>query len=236
MSSQDFHLVKQGMFYVMDERLRAFQARQGDSSVKGRYESILADEWAVNDCRLDAVAASDFERAVENHQNATALMLSRPVIGLLDMAIIRDVHSMMAFGLSEEAGVFRDKEMSPLFENHVPVESAAIEAALTHLVEWTSADSFAELHPIQQTALVLIRLLDIYPFPDATPRTCRLLANGYLLGAGFPPAIFWPENGNEYQQAVQAGLVMDTSKLTAVLANSLTHIFDLCLEETAASG
>lgn len=235
MSSENFHFVKQGMFHVLDERLRAFQARQGDSSVKGRYESILADEWAVNDCRLDGIAASDFEQAVENHQNAAALMLARPVIGLLDTDVIRDVHSMMAFGLSEEAGVFRNKEISPLFENHVPLESAAIEAALANLVEWTSADSFAELHPIQQTALVLIRLLDICPFADATPRTCRLLADGYLLGAGFPPAIFWPENGNDYQQAVQAGLAMDTSKLTAALANSLTHIFDLCLEKTAAS-
>jgi cell filamentation protein, protein adenylyltransferase len=231
----DTHFFGKGMFHELDGKLQEFREKGVDPEVNSRYELILSTEWASNDCQLDGVTGSLLERAIENHQNATALLMSRPEAGAQDLSLIKDVHSMMMEGLSDEAGQFRIGGIAPLTVDHQPPDADGIEAAIGRLQEWVSADSFLELHPIQQTALVLVRLLDIYPFTDGTPRTCRVIANSCLNRAGFPPAIFQFSEASLYQQAIQAGLAMDTTGLTTRIAASIARTLDYCLTGTLKS-
>lgn len=217
------------MFHQLDEKLAGFREKKSDPQVNGRYEWVLSTQWASNDCQLDGLTASQMEKAVENHQNAIALLMSKPDGIRMDCSLILDVHSMMMNGLSEEAGQIRTGLIAPLSANHEPPDPTAIESAMLNLLEWTSADSFLELHPVQQMALVLVRLLDIYPFTDGTPRTSRVVANHYLMSAGFPPAIFLSREAVLYGEAIEAGLAMDTTRLTARIVDAISRTLDYCL-------
>jgi Fic family protein len=229
---QEPHMTGRGMFHELDIKLEEFRGKASDPQVSGRYELILSTEWASNDCRLDGVTEALLEQAIENHQNATALLMSRGENDLPSFPDIKEIHAMMMDGLSSEAGEFRTGSVTPLSADHQPPEPDAIEAVIGRLQEWASADSFLELHPIQQSALVLVRLLDIYPFTDGTPRTCRVVANSCLIRASFPPAIFMLNEYSQYQQAIEAGLAMDTSKLTSRIAGSVARTLDYCLSVT----
>ncbi len=235
MPSQDPHFAGRGMFHELDVKLQEFREKSADPEVNGRYELILSTEWAENDCRMDGVSAALLEQAVENHQNATALLMSGGENDPPVFPSIKDVHAMMMEGLSEEAGEFRVGPVPLLSADHQPPEPDAIEAAIRRLEEWTAADSFLELHPIQQTALVLVRLLDIHPFTDGNHRTCRVMANSCLIRAVFPPAIFLLAEASQYQQAMEAGLAMDTTKLTSQIARSVARTLDYCLTGTFKS-
>ncbi|MBZ5536883.1 MAG: Fic family protein [Acidobacteriia bacterium] len=233
--SHETHFIGKGMFHELDGKLQEFLEKRADPEVNGRYELILSNEWASNDCQLDGVAGSPLEKAIENHQNATALLMSRPEPVVQGLSLIKDIHSMMMDGLSDEAGQFRIGGIVPLSVGHQPPEADGIEAAMGRLLEWVSADSFLELHPVQQAALVLVRLLDIYPFADGTPRTCRVMANSGLIRAGFPPAIFYFGEASLYKQAIEAGLAMDTTRLTTRIAASLARTLEYCLTGTLKS-
>lgn len=229
MSSHEFKFVSEGMFHQLDLKKDDFRAKQGDPQVSGRCGRILSVDWGSNDCRLDGVAESLFGRAVENHQNATLWLTSQSNATTLHIDLIKEVHFRMMAGLSENAGIFRTGEIAPLTTNHEPCDGGSIESSTRHLLEWVSAESFGELHPVQQAALVLVRLLDIYPFAEGTPRTCRVLSNLFLIKAGFPPAIFLPNEVDLYEQAIEAGFGMDTTKLTSHIAAALTRTLDFCL-------
>lgn len=229
MPSDELKFVTPGMFHRSDEMREAFQARLQDPPVNARYRSILKIDWAENDCRLDGVAEARLSRAIENHQRATALLLSKAEKEPLSASLIQTIHRLMVEGLDPEGGRFRRGEVAPLSVNHEPSHPAVIEPALHRMLEWTTADSFAELHPFQQSALVLIRLLDVYPFTAATPRTCRVFANLPLLKAKFSPAIFLATQAEPFQQAIEAGFAMDTSRLTSLIADSVRRIFEACL-------
>ena len=231
----DTQSFRRGLFHELDGKLQEFRDKKGDPEVDGRYELILSTEWATNDCELDGVSGPLLQKAIENHQNAAALLMSRPEAVFQDPPLIKDFHSIMMEGLSDEAGQFRPGGIVPLTVDHQPPDADAVEAAISRLLEWISADSFRELHPIQQTGLVLVRLLDIYPFSDGTPRTCRVTANSCLIRAGFPPAIFQFREASLYQRAVEAGFAMDTTGLTSGIAASIARTLDYCLTGTLKS-
>ena len=231
----DTHFFGKGIFHALDGKLQEFREKRVDPEINGRYELILSTEWASNDCQLDEVPASQLERAIENHQDATALLMSRPEAIVQVLPLIKDVHSMMMEGLSDEAAQFRSGGIAPLSVDHQPPDADGIEAAMGRLEEWVAADSFLELHAVQRTALVLVRLLDIYPFTDGTPRTCRVMASSCLISAEFPPAIFQFREASLYQQAIHSGLAMDTTGLTARIAASVVRTLDYCLTGTLPS-
>jgi Fic family protein len=235
MSSSEFQLFSRGMFHELDERLAVFLARQNEPMVTAQYERVVADEWSRLDCRLDGMSSPDLETAIDNHRKATTILLSKDVEAL-NSGVLRDVHSMMVVGLSKEGGVFRAGEIAPLAESHEPSDPASIESGLRNLFEWTAADSFAELHPVQQTALVLVRLLDICPFTDATQRTSRVLSNWYLIKAGFPPAIIAEEEWPNYHRAVEAAFRMDTTLLTALVSRCVARTLDRGFANSKTTG
>lgn len=232
MSSGELRIFRGGLFSALDQKCADFQKRKNDSPILQRYHRITAEEWASEDCRLDGMAGDVLERAISNHQKATTLVLSHPAEARLESDFFKQVHATMMSGLSVEAGVFRVGEIAPLSINHAPSDPEAIETALGYLIEWTAAESFSELHPVQQMALALVRLLDIYPFTEGTHRTCRVLANYYLTRAGLPPAIFRRTDAVDYAAALEVAFTMDTSRLTDLIARAVSRSIDDCLKDS----
>lgn len=52
----------------------------------------------------------------------------------------------------------------PLFGKHAPLSPELIEKALSRFFVWVSSDSYAEIHPLEQSILCQLRLLEISPF------------------------------------------------------------------------
>lgn len=229
MSTDEFKFVTPGMFDYLDKKRDALEARREEADVRSRYEHIVSVDWPRHDCALDGVPVSLFDHAVKNHRQASTLLFSRAKLPALDLESLKEIHACMMAGLSREAGKFRSAETAPLTGDHDPPDSRAVESGVRHLLEWTSADSFGELHAIQQAALVLIRLLDLAPFTDGNSRTCRCIANIFLNRAQFPPAVVRLQEETAYREAVEAGLKMDTTALTTVLANAVARNLDFCL-------
>jgi Fic family protein len=107
---------------------------------------------------------------------------------------------------------------------HLP---AAIEGAC----RWYSAESFAELHPVEQTSIVLLRLIEIQPFENANERTALLAASLFSLRRELPPINIAPELETSYRAALDEGSRMNTKPMVELIAEALERMMIETLDE-----
>jgi Fic family protein len=108
------------------------------------------------------------------------------------------------------------------------VTAENLPAVLDSACQWFSADSFAELHPIEQASIVFLRLIEIRPFEDRNARTALVAASVFTLRSGLPPIIIDPATAPAYSNALNEGLRMNTKPMVEFVAQSieesLTHM------------
>jgi Fic family protein len=92
-------------------------------------------------------------------------------------------------GVDANADVLRKTEAAPINALHDPTPAILLPKMIDHAFDWFSTESFAELHPVEQAAVVYLRLLDMHPFPAATGTTALLAASFYTERAGLPPLV-----------------------------------------------
>src|SRR5215831_11203308 len=85
--------------------------------------------------------------------------------GLLKM------HSLMF------TGALRQTSLAPLFRGQDCPDPEFIDRSLDNFFHWLTADSVAEIHPIERAALMLTRLVDIWPFEAGNLTSAIMLAN-----------------------------------------------------------
>ncbi len=81
----------------------------------------------------------------------------------------------------------RTTEPKPVNVVHDPTPAVLLPRFLDNAFDWFSTEGFAELHAIEQAAIVYLRLLDLYPFPTANEAVALLAASFYVERAGLPP-------------------------------------------------
>jgi Fic family protein len=94
-------------------------------------------------------------------------------------------------------------------------------AVLDSAFQWFTADSFAELHPIEQASIVFLRLLELQPFDQSNERTSLLAASLFTLRSALPPIIIQPEVQPAYRAALDEGLRMNTKPMVEFVARSV---------------
>ena len=83
------------------------------------------------------------------------------------------------------------------------------------------------LHPIELSAMVHIKFVEIHPFIDGNGRTSRLLMNLELIKKGFPPVIIKKENRLEYYKALDMAHTHNSYKpFFEIISKSLKESFD----------
>jgi hypothetical protein len=97
---------------------------------------------------------------------------------------------------------------------------------LENACKWFAMDSFAELNPVEQAAIALLRLLEIAPFEQANQQTALLAASLFTLRNQLPPIIFKPEQGEAYTTALQEGLRMNTQPMVELVAAAIEQTLD----------
>lgn len=126
-------------------------------------------------------------------------------------------------GVSPDADVLRKTEPLPLNAFHDPTPAVLLPKMIDHAFDWFSTESFAELHAVEQAAVVYLRLLDLHPFTSANEPTAMLTASFYTERAGLPPLVILSDDITQarFAQAFEAAFRMLTQPLVEQFAEML---------------
>lgn len=97
---------------------------------------------------------------------------------------------------------------------------------LENACNWFAMDSFAELNPVEQAAIALMRLVELAPFAQANERAALLAASLFTLRSQLPPIIFRIEQREAYRAALREGLRMNTQPMVELVAQAIEQTLD----------
>ncbi|HKQ08643.1 MAG TPA: Fic family protein [Blastocatellia bacterium] len=100
--------------------------------------------------------------------------------------------------------------------------AAYVAQAVENACDWFAAESFAELNPIEQAAIVLLRLATIRPFEQANQATALVAASLFTLRAGLPPLVMKPERHTAFRQAMIESEQMNMQPLVELMADAVS--------------
>jgi hypothetical protein len=118
-------------------------------------------------------------------------------------------------------GALRQQPMKPLFRGQDCPEPEFIEHSLDNFSNWLTAESVAEIHPIERAALVLTRIADIWPFHSGNLTVAIMFANIGLRQAGFPPFFVLPEHKREFNTVIAQAMTIETQPLVNAIYKTI---------------
>ena len=102
-----------------------------------------------------------------------------------------------------------------------PVPAEHLCAAIESACLWFTAESFAELNPIEQAAIVYFRMIEIQPFEQANERAALIAASLFTLRSGLPLIIIKPELDRAFRAALDEGAQMNTRPMVELIAEAV---------------
>lgn len=129
-------------------------------------------------------------------------------------------HSVLFSG-REGAGELRGKTIKPLYRGQDCPEHQFIDRSLDNFFGWFTAESFSEIHPIEKAALVLTRIVDIWPFEFGNLTVAVMFANLSLRDAGFSPFFVLPEHAREFNTVVAQAMSIETQPLVNAIYKTI---------------
>jgi Fic family protein len=194
-----------------------------------RLDGITITSDRIADLLMGAATAESLEDALALGSAAAAQHLSQAVSAVeqetsrpeLTVELLLDLHRVALGEGDEAAGRFRRTEINPLYRQHQPAKPHELPRMVELALEWFSAQSIAELHPVEQAALVHLRLYELQPFGKEGGRITRLAASLYTMRSGLPPLIVQAGDAETYYQALLTGFQMATQPLVELFARSL---------------
>jgi Fic/DOC family len=185
----------------------------------------------------------DLKGTVISRERVAALSVSEPdanAVGDSERAALSLRRSLRAVALlARESGKEAVLTAQLLVELHttpggtggasLPAQAlTGIEAAC----RWFSAESFAELHPVEQASIVLLRLIDIRPFEQANEQTALVAASLFTQRADLPPIIVRPGMRSAYCAALDEGSRMNTKPMVELLAETCESSLGRMIEQS----
>ena len=98
-----------------------------------------------------------------------------------------------------------------------PRSLAQIESAC----RWFAAESFVELHPIEQASIVLLRMLELEQFRNGNTRTALVASSLFCVRSELPAIIIKRELQAEYRAALSEGIRMNTKPMVDLVGHAL---------------
>jgi Fic family protein len=165
----------------------------------------------------DARAVAENERApmalLVSLRTAASLARANGKAAELTGEFLLKLHSAPDAGFRKSAGD-ASRIMKPVAAEHLP---ALIESAC----RWYTAESFAELNPVEQASIVLLRLIDLQPFEQSNERTALVAASLFTLRRELPPIVISPDMQAVYRNALDEGDRMNTKPMVELVAESV---------------
>jgi Fic family protein len=108
----------------------------------------------------------------------------------------------------------------------VYMPAAHVARAVETACDWFAAESFDELNPVEQAAIVFLRLATIQPFEQASEATALVAASLFTLRAGLPPVTIRPEMQPAYENALVEAGQMNMQPLVELMAEAVSLTLD----------
>jgi Fic family protein len=190
-------------------------------------EGIVSDREQISrllDSETEAgVNAGDAAALAASLRKVTALARARAKNAELTNDLLLEIHSVPGAGFRKTLGITSGPMKPPPPHNL----SAILESAF----QWYTADSFTELNPIEQAALVLLRLIEIQPFEEKNERTALVAASLFTLRSDLPPLIVKSEMTAGYRVALDEATRMNTKPMVELLASAIEETLDASIQQ-----
>lgn len=106
------------------------------------------------------------------------------------------------------------------------VPAAHLARAVEMACDWFAVESFAELNPVEQAAIVFLRLLTVQPFERANQATALIAASLFTLRAELPPVIITPALQAPFAAARLEADQMNMQPLVELIADAISATLD----------
>lgn len=134
---------------------------------------------------------------------------------LLTPALLIDLHA----GREPKPSTLNDTGAAP--PSPEPGATPQLVAKLEAACHWFAAESFIELHPAEQAAIVLMRLIELKPFEEGNTRMALAASSLFTLRTGLPPIIVSSSLHGDYRAALNEGMKMNTKPMVDLVAQAL---------------
>jgi len=152
---------------------------------------------------------------LEQFEGGTNVQRARETVQEITKAGLVEIHSIV-FG-----GALRQQAIKPLFRGQDCPDPEFIDRSLDNFFNWLTAESVAEIHPIERTALVVTRIADIWPFDSGNLTVAIIFGNIVLRQSGFPPFFVLPEHKKEFSTVIGQALVIETQPLVSAIHKTI---------------
>ena len=182
---------------------------------------------------LERIREGDVERCLERFdglldhgEGASRIAAALAGVGGVTRADLLRLHSDLFEG-HPGAGGLRNSAVAASFRGQDCPEPEFVGQSLDNFEKWLSVESLAELHPIQQAALALTRLIDIWPFEFGNRTVAVVFANFFLLRAEYPPFFVLREQLEEFDRILSQAVLMQTESLVRAIYKCMERELDL---------
>jgi len=166
-------------------------------SLKGRDDSAV---WNRADAFITAM------------EGGTGVGAARASLTGISRELILNAHAL-AFPERSEAGQLRKVELQPLYRGQDCAPPEFIEHSIDNLVVWLTAESFTQIHPIEQCALTITRFIDVWPFEFGNFTIALLFGNLALRRVGLTPFFVLTEHRKEFERVIAQAMTIDMQPL-----------------------
>src|SRR5262245_51625035 len=111
------------------------------------------------------------------------------------------------------SGQWRQTAMKPLYRGQDCAPPEFIERSADNLATWLNAESFTQIHPIEQCALAMTRIVDVWPFEFGNLTTALVFGNVALRNAGLTPFFVLPDYRSEFEKTIAQAMTIDMQPL-----------------------
>ena len=159
--------------------------------------------WASADATL---------AALEGASGPSSVAAARESLAEITKERLLAAHALLFTGRSG-AGQWRHTPLQPLYRGQDCAPPEFIERSAENLMTWLNAESFTQIHPIEQCALALTRVVDVWPFEFGNLTVAVLLGNVPLRNAGLTPFFVLQNHRGEFEKAIAQAMTIDMQPL-----------------------
>jgi hypothetical protein len=153
-------------------------------------------------------------------EGATGVAEARAALAQPSKEALLKAHAILFAGQAD-AGQLRQSLIAARYRGQDCPEPQFIDRSLDNFFAWMTAESMAEIHPIERSALVLTRIADIWPFESGNLTCAVMLANSYLDQGGLPPFFVLPEHMAEFDKIVAQAVTIETQPLVNAIHRTI---------------
>jgi len=202
------------------EFLYATLRLKGVDLTKAQLKELVSAQVIPSDQTADNRAAAGLLASL---RTIVVLTRDKGKAALLTRDLLLNIHDQTGLTNGFRKGAGDARRLKPASAGSLPV-------LIDNACQWYTADSFTELHPIEQASIVFLRLIEMQPFEEANERTALVAGSLFTLRSELPPIIINHEMGAAYRAALDEGIRMNTKPMVELIAEAVQKSLSSMLE------